>query len=409
MKTTIINRTLFGFLVLTLVSILMVSCEQENVKPNNGGVQIIIPLYATPVEGKIYTLKNRGSGRTMDVADKSNANGANIQQWGTNANTTGTHRQWEVIATDGDYVRLKGVDSGKCLEVSAGSNSNGANIQQWTYKGTTHQQWQIIATSDGYCRLKSRDSGKTLEIGGYSTTNGGNAQQWAYKGYGSQQWYFTELGSSDTETGGSSYSNPGEIPKFQDALGDAKLQAPTSTTIATSSELLAGYSSSIFQVVNDDEIVFYQTGDSKRTELRFEDNYDLTSGSRTAHANLKIISQAGDESTFMQIHDDANAGDGPNKPLLRMYRLESTNRLYAAVKTDDGGSNTTHLDCGAAPSGYFDCDITLNAGKMTIKIDGSTKVSDRDVSFWDYPSYWKAGVYNQDDGGTTIYFNELTW
>lgn len=59
----------------------------------------------------------------------------------------------------------------------------------------------------------------------------------------------------------------------------------------------------------------------------------------------------------MQIHDDANARNGPNKPLVRIYRRSSDNTIRAAVKTNDRGSSTTHIYCGPAPSGYFNCDI----------------------------------------------------
>jgi len=211
--------------------------------------------------------------------------------------------------------------------------------------------------------------------------------------------------------GGGNYSKPYDIPRFKDAIGKCKLQAPTSSTAATNSQLKSGYSSSWFYVADSDKLGFYQTGSSKRTELRFLNNWNVNNGTRTAHANLKIISQAGDQTTFLQIHDDANAGNGPNKPLLRMYKSKSRgsgNHLWAAIKTDRGGSATQHIDCGSAPSGYFDCDIRISNGTMTIKINGSTKVN-KNVSYWNYPSYWKAGVYNQNSGGTRIYFNELTW
>jgi len=219
-------------------------------------------------------------------------------------------------------------------------------------------------------------------------------------------------GGSGGDGGGSgNYSKPYDIPKFRNAIGKCKLQAPTSSTAATNSQLKNGYSSSWFKVADGNKIAFYQTGSSKRTELRFLNNWRVNSGNRTAHGNLKFISQAGDQATFMQIHDDANAGNGPNKPLLRMYRSKSRgpgNHIWAAVKTDSGGKKTTHIDCGPAPSGYFDCDISIQNRRLIVRINGSKKV-DRSVSYWTFPSYWKAGVYNQNSGGTRIYFNELTW
>jgi len=111
----------------------------------------------------------------------------------------------------------------------------------------------------------------------------------------------------------------------------------------------------------------------------------------------------------MQIHDDAGAGSGPNKPLLRIYKhfgRTPTNHIWAAVKTDAGGVATTHYDLGEDPGGYFNCDIRLVNGNMIIDFQGEEKVN-VDVSFWTYPSYWKAGVYLQDDGLATAHFDDL--
>jgi len=122
---------------------------------------------------------------------------------------------------------------------------------------------------------------------------------------------------------------------------------------------------------------------------------------------MKLLSfqQTCEQLTIMQIHDDANQGNGPNKPLLRIY--QKTNNLFAAIKTDAGGAATTHIDLGPTPSGYFDCDITVNSGNMTISINGAEKVN-QDISYWTFPSYWKNGVYLQDPGEAITHFNELT-
>jgi uncharacterized repeat protein (TIGR02543 family) len=206
-------------------------------------------------------------------------------------------------------------------------------------------------------------------------------------------------------------SAPYGIPKFQAAIAECKLQAPTSSTAATQAELMDGYCSDWFRVADTDKMAFYQAGASQRTELRYLDNWYVTNANRTAHANLKIVSQTCDQVTFMQIHDDANAGAGPNKPLLRIYKYRTkspANHLWAAIKTDSGGENTAHVDLGPAPTGYFDCDITVAEGNLHIAIEGTNRVNMR-VAFWTYPSYWKAGVYLQDAGDVTIHFNELTW
>ncbi|MEP4079512.1 cadherin domain-containing protein [Haloferula sp.] len=206
--------------------------------------------------------------------------------------------------------------------------------------------------------------------------------------------------------------SPYTLPKFQAAIAECKLQAPDSSTYFTQAQLIAGScDDDYFKLADTDKMAFYQTGDSMRTELRYLDNWFLNSENLAAHGNLQIISQTCDQVTVMQIHDDNNGGGGVNKPLLRIYRhlnKTPTDHIWAAIKTDSGGINTVQVDLGATPVGYFDCDITIIAGIMEIAING-TVLDTRDVSYWTYPSYWKAGAYLQDAGEATVYFNELTF
>lgn len=205
------------------------------------------------------------------------------------------------------------------------------------------------------------------------------------------------------------YDVPYDIPKFQAILGECKLQAPTSSTIATISDLVNGYSSENFYVAEGDKVAFNQSGSLMRTELRHETNWTLSEGDRSLHGSLKFVEQTCEQVTVVQIHDDANAGSGPNKPLLRIYKHQTKSpidHLWAAVKIDAVGENTTHIDLGLAPAEYFGFDVRLANGNMIIDINGEEKMN-MDVSFWDFPSYWKAGVYLQDEGEATVYFNDL--
>lgn len=208
-------------------------------------------------------------------------------------------------------------------------------------------------------------------------------------------------------------TSPYTLPKFQAAIAECKLQAPNSSTRATQSELMGGFCNHEFELLDTDKMAFYQTGSLMRSELRYLDNWFAHNSIQVAHANVQIISQTCDQVTILQIHDDANAGvgTGPNKPLLRIYRhlnKTPTDHIWAVIKTDDTGANNEHIDLGPTPSGYFDCDITINNGSMEIAVNG-TSLATRDISYWTFPSYWKAGAYLQDAGEATVYFNELTW
>lgn len=206
-----------------------------------------------------------------------------------------------------------------------------------------------------------------------------------------------------------SYPSPWDIQRFQSFLGECKLQAPTSTTVATNAEIRNGYTSEWFYVSESDKVAFNQSGSGNRTELRYENDWTISEGNRSFHGRLKFVEQTCDQVTVVQIHDDANVGDGPDKPLLRIYRhLTKTpvDHLWAAIKTDAGGANTKHIDLGPAPKDYFNWDVILEGGQLIVCIDSIEKARE-DVSFWTYPSYWKAGTYLQDEGETTVYFDEL--
>ena len=208
----------------------------------------------------------------------------------------------------------------------------------------------------------------------------------------------------------SGFTAPSDIPRFQDFLSGCKLQAPTSSTIAHLETLNNGYvHPEFFYVVEGDRVLFNQSGSSMRTELRHETNWDLNDADRSLHGRMDVIEQTCEQFTMMQIHDDANAGPGPNKPLLRVYKHTGRapfNSIWAAIKTDDGGSNTMHIELGEDPGGYFNVDVRLVDGRMIIDFEGEEKVN-MDVSYWTFPSYWKAGAYLQDSGEATIHFDEL--
>ena len=257
---------------------------------------------------------------------------------------------------------------------------------------------EVDMTNSGFA-----DDWMYFKAGAYNQNNAGDPDEYA------QVSFFALDVTHSAPTPPTGYLAPSDIPRFQAFLSECKLQAPTSSTLRDK-DALTGYSNpNWFYVVDGDKILFSQTGDSRRTELRNETNYDLTQADRSLHGRIDIVEQTCDQVTVMQIHDDANAGNGPNKPLLRIYKDNSrnpTNHIWAAVKTDDGGSNTTHFDLGEDPGGYFNCDIRLVDGSMIIDFQGEEKVN-MDVSFWTYPSYWKAGVYLQDAGLATAHFDDL--
>ena len=314
--------------------------------------------------------------------------------------TTSAEQWYEMIGSRSDNIPdpADGVALGEkfSYEIKAIGNTLTVSIMR---DGKPDVVQEVDMTDSGFA-----DDWMYFKAGNYNQNNAGNADEYA------QVSFFALDVVHFAPTPPTEYEAPSDIPRFQPFLAECKLQAPTSSTAANISTLNNGYTHpTYFYVVDGDKIRFNQSGDSKRTELRYETNWDLTEADRSLHGRIDIVEQTCDQVTVMQIHDDAGAGPGPNKPLLRIYKHNAkvpTNHLWAAIKTDDGGSNTTHVDLGEDPGGYFNCDIRLVDGHMIIDYEGEEKVN-MDVSFWTYPSYWKAGVYLQDDGVATAHFDEL--
>lgn len=314
--------------------------------------------------------------------------------------TTGSEQWYDMIGSRNDNIPdpIDGVALGEqfSYEIKAIGNLLTVTIMR---DGKDDVVQEVDMTNSGFA-----DDWMYFKAGNYNQNNAGDPGEYA------QVSFFALDVQHFAPAPPTAYLAPSDIPRFQPYLAECKLQAPTSSTLADISRLNNRYTHpEYFQVADGDKILFYQSGDSRRTELRNETNWNLNDENRSLHGRLDVVEQTCDQVTLMQIHDDANAGDGPNKPLLRIYKHNAkfpTNHIWAAIKTDDGGSNTTHVDLGEDPGGYFTCDIRLVDGDMIIDFEGEEKVN-MDVSYWTWPSYWKAGVYLQDNGEATAYFDEL--
>ena len=142
---------------------------------------------------KCYKLIARNSGKALEIAGSSIANGGNAQQW---AFADGNNQKWRIESVETDYYKLVNVNSVKVLEVTGSSTSAGANIQQLTWNGGNNQKWKLTKNSSNYYVVTAKHSGKVMEVAGSSTLNGGNVQQASTTtgNANNQQWAITEVG-----------------------------------------------------------------------------------------------------------------------------------------------------------------------------------------------------------------------
>ncbi|WP_197034737.1 RICIN domain-containing protein [Glycomyces sp. NRRL B-16210] len=154
---------------------------------NNSGADRLQYAWGDDIGGGGSTtvdLRNRNSGKCVDVVGGSSANGAEIIQYDCHG---GSNQQWELANAGGGYYRIVSEASGKCLDVDAASTANNARILLWTCNGGTNQQWQLRTTGN-YVEIVARHSGKCLDVISSSTANGTRLQQYDCVGGTNQHW-----------------------------------------------------------------------------------------------------------------------------------------------------------------------------------------------------------------------------
>ncbi|MEU8203845.1 ricin-type beta-trefoil lectin domain protein [Streptosporangium sp. NPDC049046] len=131
---------------------------------------------STPSPSPTSAIRGVGSGRCLDVANVSQANGAAVQIWDCNGQN---NQRW--APTGASELRVYG---NKCLDVSNQSTANGAQVQIWDCNGQNNQKWRL--NSDG--SITAIGANKCLDVSNNSTANGARLQIWDCNGQGNQRW-----------------------------------------------------------------------------------------------------------------------------------------------------------------------------------------------------------------------------
>ncbi len=363
-----------------------------------------------------YKITARHSGKALDVANSSTADGGNVQQWTANGTPA---QQWIVTATTDGHYKLENKGSNKALEVSNNSLADGGNVQQWTYVGSNSQQWKIEATTDGFHRLINRNSGKALDVAGVSTADGANVHQWTYGGGGNQQWKL-ELVSAPQPT-----TVTREL--WSNVPGNGVAAIPLTTTPTSTSQLSslegptnvadnygvrirayitpATTGSYTFYIASDDNSqLFLGTNDSPTTKTKIAEVTDWTNP-------REWTKQASQRSTARSL----NAG---TRYYVEVLHKEATGGDNLAVGWTGPGISTITVIGGSVLSPFAGTDtppsgIALSVNKNTKHqtIDGFGFFGARDV-WWGsanashfYSDAWLDRIVS--DLGVSIWRNEL--
>ncbi|MEE4543108.1 ricin-type beta-trefoil lectin domain protein [Streptomyces sp. V4-01] len=127
-----------------------------------------------PAAGATGQIGSGVSGKCLDVAAGSSADGTAVQLWDCNHSGAQT---WTVYS-DGTLRAL-----GKCLDATGGATANGTKAQLYSCNGTGGQVWQ--GYSGGFVNLAS---GRCLDDPNTSTTNGTQVALWDCNSGANQQW-----------------------------------------------------------------------------------------------------------------------------------------------------------------------------------------------------------------------------
>lgn len=146
--------------------------------------------------GDEFTVVNQTSGKCVDVANWSTADGANILQWSCSG---GANQRFKFVGKASDTLangryRLMAMNSGKCMDVAWASTADGANVAQVTCNGNNAQAFDITDTGSGWYKLINVNSRKAVDVQGSSVSDGANVQQWTDNGSGAQRFAFKKVG-----------------------------------------------------------------------------------------------------------------------------------------------------------------------------------------------------------------------
>jgi hypothetical protein len=153
---------------------------------NDGGAVV---AYATvPVAARAIQIRGVQSGRCAQVAGigaDAQQDNRGIELWDC---VNGAPKEiWDVVDLGANKYTLKNRNSGKCLDLAGSSLNNGADINQYTCNGTPAQQWEFT-TGPGGLALRNVGSAKIVEAADNQTANATRVQQWADLVHPNQLW-----------------------------------------------------------------------------------------------------------------------------------------------------------------------------------------------------------------------------
>ena len=141
------------------------------------------------VSGKsgIYKVRNRNSGKYLDLDANSVADNTAIVQWDDEG--TEAYQQWRFIEVGAGVYSIQALaGDGRGLDVAYGSVNNSTQVLLFPYYGGYSQQFILVDKGDDCYQFVARHCGKVVEIPNSSTVSGEWIRLWDNNGAYTQQW-----------------------------------------------------------------------------------------------------------------------------------------------------------------------------------------------------------------------------
>ena len=138
-----------------------------------------------------YRIKNKQSGRCIDLSGGSSAAGNSVSTYSSN----GTKAQsWLLVPCDlienGDYYLLNQSGTRQVLDVPNASSDGGLALQTYVFNGSAAQQWHLENTGGGFFTIKNINSGLCLDVRSGRAKSGTIVQQYAENDTKAQSWKY---------------------------------------------------------------------------------------------------------------------------------------------------------------------------------------------------------------------------
>ena len=164
------------------------------------------------INGGQYNVRNRSSGKYLNVNAGRDANGTNVMQWTKDGSIDQRFKAEYLPSADAYLLRAVCSANGSNRVLDAyrnnGQLAGGCNADIWSPTDAAAQQWLLVNLNNGYFRialcsnpalaLTSRGTGNGSN-NGKLPTSAGNVFVGAYAGTNNQQWAFEPLAAAENK------------------------------------------------------------------------------------------------------------------------------------------------------------------------------------------------------------------